>query len=67
VPAIWGLSKQQANYRPGERDGFRCRDCKFMFPAADKGGCRYVRGVIDGDSTCDEFKPRQPRTPSART
>lgn len=57
MPSVQGLSKQQANYRPG-RDGYQCRDCKFMFPRLAKGGCRYVRGVIDGSYTCDEFSPR---------
>jgi hypothetical protein len=29
-----------------------------MFPRLSIGGCRYVRGVIHNDDTCDEFKPR---------
>ncbi len=42
MPSVQGLSKAQANYRK----------------AVSVGGCRYVRGVIHADDTCDEFKPR---------
>lgn len=59
VAKIWGLSKAQANYRPAPRSGVRCRDCKFMFPPLAIGGCRYVRGVIHGSDTCNEFSPRR--------
>jgi hypothetical protein len=52
------LSKAQANYRKAENPKFRCAECKFMFPRLSIGGCRYVRGVIHADDTCDEFKPR---------
>jgi hypothetical protein len=58
VAKIWGLSKGQANYHRAPRPGVRCRDCKFMFPPLALGGCRLVRGVIQGDATCDEFTPR---------
>ena len=58
VPSVQGLSKAQANYRKAENPKFRCAECKFMFPRLSIGGCRYVRGVIHADDTCDEFKPR---------
>jgi len=37
-----------------------------MFPRLAIGGCRYVRGLIHAEDTCDEFKPRG-GTGSART
>ena len=58
MPSVQGLSKKQANYREAENPKFRCGECKFMFPRLSIGGCRYVRGVIHSDATCDEFKPR---------
>jgi hypothetical protein len=58
VPSVQGLSKAQANYRKAENPKFSCGECKFMFPRLSIGGCRYVRGVIHNDDTCDEFKPR---------
>lgn len=58
MPSVQGLSKTQANYRKAENPKFRCGECKFMFPRLSIGGCRYVRGVIHNDDTCDEFKPR---------
>ena len=62
MPAIQGLSKAAANYRRADNPKFSCRECKFMFPSLSIGGCRYVRGVIHPEDTCDEFKPRRPRT-----
>ncbi len=59
MPKVWELSKQQANYRPAPTPEVRCRACKFMFPPLALGGCRYVRGVIEGSATCDEFAPRR--------
>jgi len=59
MPKIWGLSKQQANYHPAPKPPVQCRACKFMFPPLAIGGCRYVRGVISGSATCDEFAPRR--------
>ena len=59
MPRVWGLSKQQANYRPAPKEEVRCRDCKFMFPPLALGGCRFVRGAINGDYTCNEFLPRR--------
>ena len=57
---IWGLSKTAANYRQAPRPDVRCNACKFMFPKLALGGCRYVRGVISGSSTCDQFAPARP-------
>jgi len=37
----------------------QCRVCKFMFPPLAIGSCRFVRGVIEGSKTCDEFAPRK--------
>jgi hypothetical protein len=58
VPNVQGLSKEQANYHKAENPKFSCGECKFMFPRFSIGGCRYVRGVIHRDDTCNEFKPR---------
>ncbi len=59
MPKIWGLSKQQANYRPAPKPAVQCRVCTFMFPPLGIGSCKYVRGVISGSATCDEFAPRR--------
>jgi hypothetical protein len=55
---IWGLSKQAAHYQKAPEGDVRCDHCKYMFPPLAIGGCRFVRGVIRGSSTCDEFMPR---------
>lgn len=55
---VQGLSKRAANYRPASAPDVRCSECKFMFPRAVIGGCRYVRGVIHPNDVCDEFMPR---------
>jgi hypothetical protein len=55
---IWGLSKRDANYGPAASPEVRCDRCKYMFPPVSLGGCRLVRGVISGSSTCKEFTPR---------
>jgi len=60
MPSVQGLSKEDANYRPG-KPGYQCRDCRFMWPRLAVGGCRYVRGVIHPDDTCNEFTPRAER------
>jgi hypothetical protein len=52
---IWGLSKQQVNYRPSPGPRVRCDACKFMFPKMAIGSCKIVRGTIKGSYTCDEF------------
>ena len=56
---IWGLSKSQANYRPAATLEVRCAGCKYMFPPLAFGGCRLVRGLIQGSATCDHFTPRR--------
>ena len=58
VPSVWGLSKEQANYRDAPTPAVQCKVCKFMFPPLAIGSCRFVRGVIEGSKTCDEFAPR---------
>jgi len=60
-PTTWGLSKQAANYRPAPKPEVSCLECKWMFPRLALGSCKYVRGVIQGSATCDEFEPRHPR------
>jgi hypothetical protein len=64
MPTIQGISKSAANYRKAEKPDRSCAACKFMFPRLAIGGCRYVRGVIHADDTCDEFMPRRPRNSS---
>jgi hypothetical protein len=59
VPSVWGLSKEQANYRDAPTPAVQCKVCKFMFPPLAIGSCRFVRGVIEGSKTCDEFTPRK--------
>ena len=55
---IWGLSKRDAGYGQAPTPEVRCDRCKFMFPSLALGGCRLVRGVISGSSSCKEFAPR---------
>ena len=62
MPAIQGLSKAAANYRRADNAKFSCHECKFMLPRLAIGGCRFVRGVIHAENTCDEFQARRPRT-----
>ena len=57
---IWGLSKRAAEYGPAPTLDVRCDKCKYMFPPLALGGCRLVRGVIGGSSSCKEFVPRRP-------
>jgi hypothetical protein len=56
---IWSLSKRGAHYRPATTPEVRCDRCKYMFPPLALGGCRLVRGLIQGSATCDEFTPRR--------
>jgi hypothetical protein len=58
MPAVQGVSKKEANYRPAEKPTIRCGDCKYMWPKLAVGGCRYVRGVIHPDDVCDLFAPQ---------
>jgi hypothetical protein len=60
APKTWGLSKQEANYRPAPKPEVSCSACKWMFPRLAWGSCKYVRGVIQGSATCDEFEPARP-------
>ena len=62
MPMIQRLSKAAANYRRADNPKSSCHECKFMFPRLSVGGCRYVRGMIHAEDTCDEFKSRRPRT-----
>jgi hypothetical protein len=55
---IWGLSKRDANYGPAPTPDVRCNKRKYMFPKLSLGGCRLVRGVISGSSSCKEFAPQ---------
>ena len=57
---IWGLSKRDAEYGSAPTPNVRCDKCKYMFPPLSLGGCRLVRGVISGSSSCKEFVPRHP-------
>jgi hypothetical protein len=59
MPSVWGLTKEQANYRDAPSPAVQCKVCKFMFPPLAIGSCRFVRGVIEGSKTCDEFAPRK--------
>jgi hypothetical protein len=56
---IWSRSKKGANYRPAATPDIRCDRCKYMFPPLEFGGCRIVRGLIQGSATCDEFTSRR--------
>ena len=64
-PGTWGLSKKDANYRPAPKPEVSCLECKWMFPRLALGSCKYVRGVIQGSATCNEFEPRHASGPSA--
>ena len=57
---IWGLSKRDAKYGPAPTADVRCDKCRYMFPPLSLGGCRLVRGLISGSSSCKEFVPRRP-------
>ena len=56
---VWGLSKKGANYKPAPTPDVRCERCTYMFPPLAVGGCRSVRGLIQGSATCDEFTARR--------
>jgi hypothetical protein len=64
---IWGLSKRDAGYGQAPTPEVRCDRCKFMFPSLALGGCRLVRGVISGSSSCKEFAPRHAGRTRAET
>ncbi len=54
----WGLSKEEAGYKPAPKLEVRCDVCAFMFPRMAIGSCKYVRGAIKAEYTCNEFAPR---------
>ncbi len=63
APKTWSLTKEAARYRPASKPEVSCARCKWMFPRLALGSCKYVRGIIEGSATCDEFEPRSaPRT-----
>ena len=64
---IWGLSKREAGYGQAPTPEVRCDRCRFMFPSLALGGCRLVRGVISGSSSCKEFAPRHADRTRAET
>ncbi len=59
APKTWSLTKEAARYRPAPKPEVSCRVCKWMFPRLDVGSCKYVRGLIKGSDTCDEFEARR--------
>ena len=59
MPKTWGLSKEQAGYKPAPKPEVRCDHCEFMWPRTSTGTCKYVRGLIDASFTCNEFSPRK--------
>ena len=61
APKTWGLSKEEARYRPAAKPEVSCVACKWMFPRLSVGSCKYVRGMIKGSATCDEFEPLKPK------
>lgn len=59
MPKTWGLTKEQAGYKPAPKPEVRCDNCEFMFPRTSTGTCKYVRGLIKATYTCNEFSPRK--------
>jgi hypothetical protein len=59
MPKTWGLTKEQAGYRPAPKPEVRCDHCEFMWPRTSTGTCKYVRGLINASYTCNEFSPRK--------
>jgi hypothetical protein len=59
MPKTWGLTKEAAGYTPAPQAGVRCDACEFMFPRTSLGTCKYVRGLIRAEYTCNEFAPRK--------
>ena len=43
MPSTWGLTKEQAGYKPAPKPEVRCDACEFMFPRTSTGTCKYVR------------------------
>ena len=59
MPKTWGLTKSAAGYKPAPQPAVRCDVCEFMFPRTSLGTCKYVRGIIRAEYTCNEFAPRK--------
>ena len=59
MPKTWGLTKEQAGYKPAPQPAVRCDHCEFMWPRTSTGSCKYVRGLIKASYTCNEFSPRK--------
>jgi hypothetical protein len=67
MTGTWSLSKQAAGYKPAPRPEVRCDACEFMFPRLARGSCKYVRGIIAADYTCNEFSARSKPTGNGPT
>jgi len=63
MTGTWSLSKQAAGYKPAPRPEVRCDVCEFMFPRLPMGSCKFVRGIIAADYTCNEFSARKGTKP----
>lgn len=61
TPKTWGLSKEEARYRPSAKPEVSCIACMWMFPRLSVGSCKYVRGMVKGSDTCDEFEALHPK------
>lgn len=61
APKTWGLSKEEAGYRPAPKPEVSCKVCQWMFPRSALGSCKYVRGIVEGSATCNEFEKRHVR------
>jgi hypothetical protein len=60
-PGTWSLSKEDAGYKPASKPEVSCIKCKWMFPRLSVGSCKFVRGMIEGSATCNEFQPLHPK------
>jgi len=60
APKTWSLTKEQANYHKAPKPEVSCVNCKWMFPRLPLGSCKYVKGIIEGSATCNEFESRHP-------
>jgi hypothetical protein len=67
APKTWGLSKEEARYRPAPKPEVSCAACQWMFPRLSVGSCKYIRGMVEASATCDEFEPRKRRSGSTGT
>ena len=60
APKTWGMSKEEAGYRPAPKPEVTCKVCQWMFPRLSLGSCKYVRGIVSADATCNEFERKRP-------